>query len=1117
MTHKIWHFWGGNKSDASTTSDNNISDNPPVESEAQKREAAALEAWNLAKGGDSGASHYIDGVMQRSNSDPEKAYLLTLAKAENIDLNNPIATNDAGDNISEALKVAKNAEPPLVHSFTNPRLGYEAATDMLNSMKMEHDGRTSYLYDQHTEGNTTDPIYNYVKQHGVGVINGETRRISDAFYGVAPVKDFGNNQIGSGDGEDYKPSTLIGGGLKDKVNYAYIGDWSENTLNEIDVATYHLTLWIDRKQSIQNNTYAKTGIVIAESGGSTFFNIDNLEVTTLSGSAEQVTNVAPSITFTLTEPNGAAFFPKLLEVCKKKKIRSVQQAGYVLEVRFKGRNKTTGLPTKLPYMWKYNLAAITVATKHSINASTYNFTSMTMSQSPSLASWNILNQTISLTETTTLGSAMSDLENKLNDYHYDKSISLGFGGLPDKVKIILPSEYKDWKFATPVGPSNTVWKEGARDWSLDTGSSVKDFMSRLVVHTSEMIERLDRAGSDVKPNTSKDVDHVTDHLISYIKVKTDIEYGYNWDPVQQKYNETAIYEIIPFAEPPAVKHAMHREILESADIQKQKIIEITNNRNLKKRYDYLNTGLNTEVLQFDATLDMAWFVPEAIYQSRTSYASKTTKESLSDTDDKDLSLIGGPPGQARSMDQLDNDLEYWQDKRKEHTRIISDAEASLESNESGPIAGYNLEQTISNSKKTIAQADNEQGIINQEKAVIEIREARGMQSKTKHDYLGDVNVDLVDFLGVSYKPVDIKRTGQDAQSGLLALDIQKRSKTSDLLEIEIGIKGDPYWLGIPVNDSSNSNFSSGGTIGTMQPRGSMDDNPDYDSGVPYFLFSMFFPKAENAGIGGGHRQRQPYFNQLYSGVYKTLNIIHQFRGGMFQQYLVGVRQTDLNEEQVRTLVDAREPELMTSGEIGGQAPEVNDENLNTPGVLEGGGESGIGAPIPPAGPVPDSVKGKEQFVVQRLMEEHGLTAVQAAGIAGNLNRESAFNTGARNVGDGSDGSDSIGIAQWNSTRADNLQAFAASQGRNWQDLAVQTDFIMHELKGSGAYGGGSESTAWGKLESATTVRASTEAFTSYERFKDWNVSGNAETIERISEAERININWNNSVTEAGGI
>ena len=62
---------------------------------------------------------------------------------------------------------------------------------------------------------------------------------------------------------------------------------------------------------------------------------------------------------------------------------------------------------------------------------------------------------------------------------------------------------------------------------------------------------------------------------------------------------------------------------------------------------------------------------------------------------------------------------------------------------------------------------------------------------------------------------------------------------------------------------------------------------------------------------------------------------------------------------------------------------------------------------------------------------------------------------------------------------------------------------MHELKGSGAYGGGSEVGAWNRLKNATNEQSAAEAFTYYERFKDYNVAGNHETISRKSQSSRI--------------
>jgi hypothetical protein len=99
----------------------------------------------------------------------------------------------------------------------------------------------------------------------------------------------------------------------------------------------------------------------------------------------------------------------------------------------------------------------------------------------------------------------------------------------------------------------------------------------------------------------------------------------------------------------------------------------------------------------------------------------------------------------------------------------------------------------------------------------------------------------------------------------------------------------------------------------------------------------------------------------------------------------------------------------------------------------------------PGGVIPSSQSGKESVAMSYFMGR-GYSRAQAAGIVGNLVHESGgLKTQANNPGDGSDGTDSIGIAQWNSDRARNLKAFAASQGKDWHDFGVQLAFVDHEL------------------------------------------------------------------------
>ncbi|WP_448950614.1 phage tail tip lysozyme [Labrys neptuniae] len=106
----------------------------------------------------------------------------------------------------------------------------------------------------------------------------------------------------------------------------------------------------------------------------------------------------------------------------------------------------------------------------------------------------------------------------------------------------------------------------------------------------------------------------------------------------------------------------------------------------------------------------------------------------------------------------------------------------------------------------------------------------------------------------------------------------------------------------------------------------------------------------------------------------------------------------------------------------------------------------------------------------------GYSPEQAAGIVGNLVHESGgLAPASRNPGDGSDGSDSVGIAQWNGARARNLQAFAAGQGKDWRDFGVQLAFVDHELNTD--YAG-----VKGKLLAARTPDEAAGTFvTGYER------------------------------------
>jgi hypothetical protein len=97
----------------------------------------------------------------------------------------------------------------------------------------------------------------------------------------------------------------------------------------------------------------------------------------------------------------------------------------------------------------------------------------------------------------------------------------------------------------------------------------------------------------------------------------------------------------------------------------------------------------------------------------------------------------------------------------------------------------------------------------------------------------------------------------------------------------------------------------------------------------------------------------------------------------------------------------------------------------------------------------------------------GLTAEQAAGIAGNLYAESKFNTAA--VGDGGT---SKGLAQWHNERWTNLVAWCESEGKDPYSVDGQLEFLWHELNTT-------ESRALTKLKQTQSPTEAAGAFTKW--------------------------------------
>ncbi len=110
----------------------------------------------------------------------------------------------------------------------------------------------------------------------------------------------------------------------------------------------------------------------------------------------------------------------------------------------------------------------------------------------------------------------------------------------------------------------------------------------------------------------------------------------------------------------------------------------------------------------------------------------------------------------------------------------------------------------------------------------------------------------------------------------------------------------------------------------------------------------------------------------------------------------------------------------------------------------------------------------------------GFSEIATAGAMGNIEAESNFQASSVEVGS----QEGIGLCQWSFDRRDGLEAFAASRGTSWEDVAIQIEFLIAELTpgggadgyasyiiGSGLYGYNGDD--W---RNATTIEDAVNAF-----------------------------------------
>ena len=637
-----------------------------------------------------------------------------------------------------------------------------------------------------------------------------------------------------------------------------------NALNTYETYTYNIALYMVNPRNLGKLDGAiKDGsaILIADNARESRYNIGNLEQIFSASHGAVREGIANRFDMKINEPNGVTLLSAIKASAQQLGIGNHTRAGYIIAIEFNGRDED-GVARKFNQIFYYPVIINKFDFKVTHEGAAYHIVLIENSTSGYTYLNNVVKDQLTIVAQT-VGEFVESFESKINEaarriWALDPGSSY-----PDVYEFKFDStteSWRNWRFQIlddpfAVNGNNFVSLVEDGDPSLqvviNNGSNITSIFSQVLQLTAEykriLVLQQGSGTTFQKQTPSSDTNVGTDALPVFFKAITNVEYD-RYDILKGAYEKKIIFKIKAYTvSDEIISPTSYMQSITNPKTQAARVNNLVANNFLRKRYDYYYTGNNTEVLELDLNFDWTYFQVTA--------------------------HGGGVPG--------DVDLQS--------TQGLKDAEEVI-----GRLAAEKqkiVKQTATvNSIKTGASPQQDLGLIRQLEQQItqtvnkfnNILSANLLVLQDTHSLNGSSIDQPVRFATDVISDQDALTSDNDRIGGALKFGAVKVNleRSGDLIRLEIGIRGDPYWMGRP-----NS------LLGQQR---SVDDVVDYEAGSHSFFLHVNLPTADEDDTG----RRKPQPDYQVSGLYTIRTVINRFQGGMFTQYLDAARDLATNTSTV---------------------------------------------------------------------------------------------------------------------------------------------------------------------------------------------------------------------------
>ena len=647
-------------------------------------------------------------------------------------------------------------------------------------------------------------------------------------------------------------------------------------------------------------------ILMADNSQESRYNIADVEQQFTVGHNKVRATYANMFTIKISEPNGTTFLESIALSANQLNIQNHLMARYFLTVQFIGR-MPNGSAKRHPLKFIYPIVFQDFQMSVDAGGAQYSIAAVENDSGAFSYLEQVIKSQITL-EAATVGEFISEFMRK-----YEKSLEneLLFNvnaAFADKYSIIFDTdtgtdEWEKWPIQQAAEGLETLGPSKIGDkihFTIPNGSNLADITSMVLQSTAEYKKIVNDEGSFMKPAPGDPADQNLDKFPVFYKVISKVEFG-NFDPLRGDYVKIITFKI--------KKHIIVDRIMDSyqyndgitdSTIQNTRINKMFEQKLLSKRYDYIFTGLNTEIMQLDLTLNNQYYEISVVGNGQIGDPNNQSSRAGGNQEavhDQIATIKAEQVANNREIQRLTSSsadgippdaffgggvVDAVRDLEEQSVKIADKLAESLEQ--------FNLGTASNNATNVSAN------FLTAEEA----SRTRSMPVRFAGDVVDDSDI---------YGPEN-DTSGGTLQFGAVKSNLEN---SADMVGIEIGVRGDPYWMGMP-----NSFYRTSSTS---------DELADYELGGILFFLNVKFPIPEDSA-----GRRMPRDDYTLSGTYRVIDVINRFNGGLFTQHLNAVR--DLATNTATVLSRLQEPQIVSDSSVVANSANANQVTTNDPAAIQ---------------------------------------------------------------------------------------------------------------------------------------------------------------------------------------